>query len=108
MSCKVCEKKFSTAPDLMHHKQINHEGNIRQCRYFLQGTCDKDSSTCWFSHKQESTDIEQMEIDNNQVFHEAAQKIPPDQMNKMLGMLNKLSFQVDQLEKMSQMTQRVS
>ena len=35
------------------------------------------------------------------VFREAQEKSPPDQMANILNMISKLSFQVEQLEKMT-------
>ena len=57
-----------------------------------------------FLHANEVNDNDKMEIDepiNEQVFHQAPEKTPPDQLETILQMMRKLSSQVEQLEKIS-------
>jgi hypothetical protein len=42
-----------------------------------------------------------IEMEEESVFQEAQEKSPPDQMTNVLNMINRLSFQVEQLEKIS-------
>ena len=102
--CKECDKCFEHRSQLMKHKKENHLERISKCREFLQGNCNLDENSCWFGHNIEQKENEKMETDediNDQVFCEALEKTPPDQMKNILLMLNKLSVQVEHLEKMS-------
>ena len=102
--CKECDKCFEHRSQLMKHKKENHLERISKCREFLQGNCNLDEDSCWFGHNTEQKENEKMETDediNDQVFCEALEKTPPDQMKNILLMLNKLSVQVEHLEKMS-------
>ena len=98
--CKDCEQKFQSKSDLMKHRKMEHQNRVSRCRDYLQGKCDLNDSLCWFIHEQQ----ENKEA-HEQVFHEAQESIPPDQVTQILSMITKLSFQVDLLEKMSQSNQ---
>ena len=106
--CNECDHAFEHRSDLMKHKKTFHPDKVSKCREFLLGKCNSDENNCWFAHKTEQRESEKMETDeetNKQVFHQDQEKTPPDQMKNILLMLNKLSFQVEQLEKISMKTQ---
>ena len=105
--CKHCDKMFGLRSDLMKHKKTDHLDTVPRCRDFLQGNCNSPANSCWYIHTTEQKEVIEMDIDvtlNEQVFHQAQEKTPPDQITNILMMLNKLSFQVEQLEKMSKKT----
>ena len=105
--CNACEKKFLEKSDLMKHKKTEHAEVVSKCRAFDQGNCFVDAKSCWFVHEQkknEQKESEHMDVDeeiNEQVFCEGQEKTPPDQMMRIMKMINKLSIQVEKLEKMS-------
>ena len=87
----------------MKHKETFHPDKVSKCREFLLGKCNSGENNCWFAHITEQRESDKMETDeetNEQVFHQDQEKIPPDLM-----MLNELSFQVEQLERISMKTQ---
>ena len=79
-----------------------------RCRRFVQGDCLLPENECWFLHnKVGSTD--EINVDKEsatdipkQDFHKAQEKAPPDQMEKILNLINQLSVQVQVLEKRTQ------
>ena len=94
-SCKDCDEVFVAKSDLMKHRKEQHMEHISKCRDFKSGKCSWNSSSCWFIHEDEN-----MEIDNEeQVFREDLNKQPPDQMNLMMKMINKLMTQMEMLQK---------
>ena len=105
MSCNVCEKVFQLKSELMKHKKSDHFIKVSKCRNFVQKNCKKSENECWFRHDELDTETEtdnddkQDSVKQNQDFHEAQEKTPPDQMNKILNLINKLSLQVEMLEK---------
>ena len=101
------------------HKKSKHESKVPKCRRFSEGSCDADEKSCWFLHEKKQKSQEKDETQNDcevdepenmeigdekyeeQVFYKAQPNIPPDQVNKILMMINKLSLQVEKLEKCS-------
>ena len=94
--CNICDEMFGTKSDLMRHKKHEHRQNIAKCRDFMQGKCAWNSSSCWFLHDDQEME---MEIDDEQDFHKAQEKNPPDQISMMMKMIQKLSLQIEILEK---------
>ena len=102
-SCKDCDEKFQIKSDLMKHRKMNHRSKVYGCRDFVQGKCTFQESSCWFLHDKVEEDNESLkDIERKkQDFHEAQKNIPPDQMTLMMNLIQKLSLQVEMLEKNS-------
>ena len=104
-TCNDCDKTFDSKSVLMKHKKIDHRSTVLKCRDFVQKKCSLSESSCWFLHDvKQSIDENHEESENEesgnkeQVFHMASEKTPPDQMTKILSLINKLSLQVEILE----------
>ena len=88
--CKECDKKFEKQMDLMKHKKMEHKKLISKCRNFAQGRCELKDNACWFLHDEEEMEVD---VEDEQGFHEAPKKTPPDQLDVMMGMINQLTLQ---------------
>ena len=51
-SCKYCEMKFRTKPELMNHRKRNHAEKVNACKYYVKGTCHFEDR-CWFKHERD-------------------------------------------------------
>ena len=127
-SCHDCDNEFSVKSDLMKHRKKEHRNKVLKCRNYNQGNCSLPDQACWFLHDEnvnvanensdgnhESEDLNQnnkkdSETENydeqesegqNLDFHKVQEKTPPDQINKIMNLINKLSLQLEKLEKMS-------
>ena len=99
--CNVCENNFETRSTLMKHKKVSHPDRMSKCKRFKQGNCNEDEKSCWFIHPSVVGGNDSIEMEEESGFQEAQEKSPPDQMTNVLNMINRLSFQVEQLEKIS-------
>lgn len=101
--CRECENKFLNRRDLMFHKKEKHVKNVEKCRAFKQGTCKENSVTCWFIHEEKVDINDDMEIEelpqNSSVFQDVRDKAPPDQLNLIIEMMQKLEARMKCLEK---------
>ena len=50
--CEYCEEDFEENNFLKHHIKAKHDIMTKSCKYFAQGICHFDEHTCWFSHKE--------------------------------------------------------
>ena len=83
---------------------MEHPDRVSKCKRFEQGKCNTNEQSCWFIHPSAKIQNDGMEMEKETtelVFREAQEKSPPDQMGNILNMISKLSFQVEQLEKIS-------
>ena len=88
----------------MNHRKANHLEKVSKCRNLSEGNCNAEENFCWFAHPRVEKESENMETDeelNESVFHKEQMKTPPDQLTDILKMIQKLSFQVKELEKKS-------
>ena len=87
----------------MFHKKEKHVKNVEKCRAFKQGTCKENSVTCWFIHEEKVDINDDMEIEelpqNSSVFQDVRDKAPPDQLNLIIEMMQKLEARMKCLEK---------
>ena len=92
-NCQGCEMIFKTQNEMMKHKKREHRHLVSKCQKFMQGICDLNENSCWFLHTEQK-----MEVDgeNEQVFHEVKEKIPPDQM--MMDKIDKMMQRIQTLE----------
>ena len=95
--CNECDDEFGSQSVLMKHKKKKHPDKISKCKDFAQGKCKEDGNTCWFDHPSEQMETD--EAKNESVFQEAQIKTPPDQMASIMMMIERLSVQVEHLEK---------
>ena len=108
ITCDHCEVVFKEKSDLRKHMKSSHAEKVSNCRSFMQGSCELNDF-CWFNHVvQNKEDVlkrsKEANINenlNSSVFCMAPEKTPPDQMGLIMNMLNKLSVQVENLEKMA-------
>ena len=106
-ACDKCEKVFESKSDLMKHRKTEHGSVISKCRKFAQGNCDYTDSTCWFSHIEQNENLDDNTSNNHETeikdnfFHMAQDKTPPDYMTRIMGLIDKLSMQVKNLENKS-------
>jgi hypothetical protein len=109
-ACTNCDLKFQIKAELMKHKKSEHRGNVMKCRDFLQGNCRLPEKSCWFIHEIPLDKMDNLEPEpepepenesaaTNQGFHMDHEKMPPDQLNMIMSLINKLSLQVQTLEK---------
>ena len=106
--CNECDDEFGSQSVLMTHKKAKHPDKISKCKDFSQGKCKEDGNSCWFEHSSEQRKSEEMETDeakNDSVFREAEIKTPPHQMTSIMMMIQRLSVQVEHLEKISMKNQ---
>ena len=119
---------FLLTTGMGHLAKKEHRNKVLKCRNYNQGKCSLPDQACWFLHdenvnganensdgNQESEDLNQndkqdSETENydeqesegqNMDFHKVQETTPPDQINKIMNLINKLSLQVEKLEKMS-------
>ena len=101
--CRECDETFSSRSDMRIHKKRKHPQSIQKCTNYLQGKCMRNPQTCWFRHDiddSKSFEMETEEISENDLgFQYARVKTPPDQIQSIIEMLNKLSFKIERLEK---------
>ena len=107
VACNQCENVFTSKTDLMKHLKADHKSKVAKCRNYAQGNCSLTEMSCWFLHEKQKVknDIEdhignvhETEV-NEQVFQNAQEKTPPDQIIKIMNLIEKLSIQVEKLEK---------
>ena len=101
--CNVCKYDFEIKDNLMKHKKIMHEENVKTCVRFSEGVCTRNTDTCWYSHTSEEKKPQSQPKKSPaqaQVFHEAPRDlIPPDHLLKeMMAIMTKLSIQVETME----------
>ena len=102
LECKECDYKCSQKASLMKHVKTEHTESVPICRKFKQNKCELTDENCWFLHIDNPVDNkleEDQENTDSSDFCEAAEKAPPDQMNKLMNMIMKISLQVESLEK---------
>ena len=82
-SCQECDTVFKTQSELIKHKKHKHRNSVSKCRDYMQGKCDRDENSCGFLHDEKNMETEQD-------FHDAPEKIPPDQRSLMMNMLTSM------------------
>lgn len=90
--CSFCENVFSSKSQLMSHRKQIHPLYIRsKCRDFIKGDC-KFSSDCWYVHdeKYENGNMDFQQVQNN--------PHPPDLIQSIVSMMEKISAKVLELE----------
>ena len=50
-SCRFCDEKFETLPEVMNHNKIIHTSNVQHCTDFLENICCRGEN-CWFLHNE--------------------------------------------------------
>ena len=110
-SCNDCDKRFQHKMELMKHRKTDHLSRVFKCRDFSQGKCNLAAISCWYVHDEHvekrfnsdsGMNFENEKNIQNQDFHKYMEKTPPDQMSKIMNLINQLSLQVEMLEKKSE------
>ena len=102
--CRECDYKTKSRSELMRHIKTEHKKSVPVCRDYIQGHCDLSESYCWFTHtvhNNKATQEEESSPDDS-VFHEAQKKTRPDPIYSLIEMVQKLTLQVEKLEKRTQ------
>ena len=102
--CSLCEEIFQTIALLMAHKRENHAQRSEfKCRDFVKGTCRFNADICWYSHGEESMNVKQKQTDSpspNSVFQKGqVTHQPPDLIQRIISMMEKVMEKVEHLEK---------
>ena len=107
--CKVCGKTYNYKGSFMMHMKTEHTEKVSVCRKYANNQCYRNDGSCWFVHIEEAVDnmdvdgqavnTEAIEKANNLSFCKAVKKTPPDQMDKLMDMVMKLSVKVQNLER---------
>jgi len=50
-SCRFCDEKFETLPEVMNHNKTIHTSNVPHCTDFLENICFHGEN-CWFLHNE--------------------------------------------------------
>ena len=93
--CSFCEKTFDTHADLIVHRKETHAPvKVNKCRDFQQRSCRFAAEECWYKHDEEGNERAKKS------FFQNAQDSnhPPDLMERVLGMMEKLMEKVNILE----------
>ena len=97
--CYVCTTDFTSKDMFMMHKKRMHPVNVQLCEMFGKNKCNKSDANCWFKHETKES-LFPGHQDSEQVFWEATKvQFPPDQMTKMIEMMNQLFSKVEMMEK---------
>ena len=100
--CNLCDEEMTERRDFMKHKKIKHSETILSCQRNLRGECSRNYETCWFNHSPTKDDSFAWVKDTNekQDFHKVPENaFPPDQVTKMLQLMNTLLMKVEKMEK---------
>ena len=49
--CHMCNNAFSTINDLKKHGKRTHPNHVNLCKKFVDGTCTRNSESCWYTHE---------------------------------------------------------
>ena len=98
-SCNMCEESFQERSAFMNHRKSKHTGSNQKCEKFMNGECERSSDECWYLHSEQpkGKPMGQANIPK-QVFPQAANPFPPDQMSKMFWMVTNLVRKVEGME----------
>ena len=88
---------------MVHRKESHTQSGMFKCRDFMKGICTFNVKECWYSHDDKNGEIHQQNIP----FFQKAQDNPhpPDLMERLISMMEKLTKKVDVLEKTVQNNQ---
>ena len=112
--CKSCDESFSNQRDVIMHRKIRHEEEVSICNKISEGKKCSRNERCWFIHPKilkSMTDHVASHVNLND--EEAATNVtksqvfwknlsinkPPDQMEKVIQMLNTVMTEVSELKK---------
>ena len=71
VSCYTCDDTFKSKNEMMKHRKSMHEDFVKPCNRFLRNECQRQDKFCWFIHKEEGMETDNLEKqeeskDNNQ------------------------------------------
>ena len=109
--CDLCAEQFKGRGNFMRHKKISHPQIIPTCEKHLISKCQRNENECWFKHtvisspRKEDTPqpekvLPNMASNEKQGFCEPlGNAFPPEQVNVMIELMNKLCRKVQNMEK---------
>ena len=99
--CYLCTTDFMSKDSFMKHKKQMHPKSVQSCVMAGSERCKKTDEECWFHHHQDREQSSQTHSSRKeQVFQEApGNQFPPDQMTKLMEMMNNLFSKVETMEK---------
>ena len=90
---------------MIHRKDRHTESNMFKCRDFQKGFCRFKENECWYNHDEKSVNYTEKDV-QTPVFQEAQDNPhPPDMMERMMSMMEKLMKKVENLECIVQIDQ---
>jgi hypothetical protein len=104
--CSFCEHIFKRKHELMmHRKDMHTESNMFKCRAFQKGLCRNKENECWYNHDEKSVNDTEKDV-QTPVFQKAQDNPhPPDMMERMMSIMEKLMKKVEILESIAQIDQ---
>ena len=99
--CKECNQTFNEQKELKEHMKMKHVGSVRKCRDYENGRCERSNAKCWFIHEDQTKQTEiasSKGVNEEQVFPEVQENLPPDQIKQNMEMIAKLKIQGKNLE----------
>ena len=100
--CYGCTTDFKTKDTFMKHKKSFHPANVLKCEKFVSNKCDRSNEQCWFKQIDKTTlnSGHQDFSAKEQVLWEARRNsLSPDQISKLMEIMNQLCLKVEILEK---------
>ena len=101
-NCNMCEKVVNENNVFMQHRKTQHTGSNKKCEDFGKGRCTRSEDDCWYIHNDSSKEFprtQNTESQRQDFRHAPANSFPPDQMSRMLWMMNNLCRKVEGMEK---------
>ena len=63
--CAICESKFTSKFDLMHHRKKEHGRKVPKCKNEKNGCCQIGPKFCWFIHTEDEEICESLNMKQN-------------------------------------------
>ena len=90
--CIKCDETFKKENELRKHMKLEHASSVKKCRNYESKSCNWSDETCFFIHEEETKQAQEVSNDHvniKQVFPEAQEKLPPDQISQIMKMIRK-------------------
>ena len=84
---------------MVHRKEAHSQSNMFKCRDFKNGACRFSSSECWYKHEENQTDDNQGAFQKSDFQKGQENPQPPEVIERILSMMEKLMEKVNTLEK---------
>ena len=103
--CRFCDKTFEEKASFMMHRKKEHPNIVLKCRNFKEGNCSYTDGECWYKHAETLKPAEGTQ--QKQGFWKSQDNTqPPDQMmTRIIGLMENIMKDVEQLKKESMKNQ---